>query len=137
MSNKSKHESKKSQYTAYKQKDSAKVNKTRKLEKHLKKHPNDAVGLQAKEKGVGRTRKNPVVKDGWVTADIRTFFDRLTYVFNKNVISCKNYTTAGSENLRVVAKIVKITKKAEKSPSVFKGKGQIHPFYTRKFKTNS
>lgn len=128
MSSKSAHLSKKSHYTAYKAKDSAKVNKTRKLQKHLKLHPNDTQGTEALKNGVGRTRKTPINKNGWVTEEVKNYYTSLTYVFIDHVINYKDYTTAGSNNLKAISQIIKLSKKAETAPSVFK-KGKVHPFY--------
>lgn len=61
----------KSRYAAYKAKDSVTKNAARALARHLKKHPNDEQALGAQAKGVGRTRKTPTARCGWVTDGVR------------------------------------------------------------------
>ena len=129
---KGKHESKKSQATAYKALDKAATNKTRKLKKHLKKHPNDAQGQEALRKGVGRTRKNPIAKNGWVTEGVRNFVKNYSIAFAYQTISYKELATMGSDNYMKVAQAIKLSKKTINSPPVYK-KGKIHPFYVNKF----
>lgn len=129
---KGKHVSKKAQATAYKALDKASVNKTRKLKKHLKKHPNDAQGAEALRSGVGRTRKTPTNKNGWVTEGIRNFVKNYSHSFAFQTISYKELATMGSENFMKVAQVLKLTRAAAKSPSVYR-KGKVHPFYTNKF----
>ena len=58
-------------YTAYKAKDTVTKNAKRKLARHLKKHPNDAQGKTALEQGVGRTRKTPTARCGWVSDGLK------------------------------------------------------------------
>lgn len=129
---KGKHESKKSQATAYKVLDKASVNKTRKLKKHLKNHPNDTQGAEALRVGVGRTRKNPINKNGWVSEGIRNFVKNYSISFAYQTISYKELSTVGRENSMKIAQGLKLSKIATNSPPVFK-KGGIHPFYTNKF----
>lgn len=62
----------KNRYAAYKAKDNVTRNAKRKLERHLKKHPKDEQGKTALEKGVGRTRKTPSARFGWVTDGIKS-----------------------------------------------------------------
>ena len=64
---------KKSKYTAYTAKGSAIKNAKRKLERHLKKHPNDAQGAAALKAGVNATRKPSGVRLGWLQEDVKTF----------------------------------------------------------------
>jgi hypothetical protein len=61
----------KGRYAAYKAKDNVTKNAKRKLERHLKKHPNDTQGKNALEKGVGRTRKTPNTRLGWVSEGVK------------------------------------------------------------------
>lgn len=63
-------ESKKSAYASYEKLDKAKVNAERKLQKHLKKHPNDKQASEAVG-NVGRTRKNPTTRLGWVDKNLK------------------------------------------------------------------
>ena len=46
-------------------------NAKRKLEKHIKAHPNDLQSIQALKNGVGRTRKTPTEALGWVKEDVK------------------------------------------------------------------
>ncbi len=122
----------KAQYAAYKAKDSATKNKTRKLLKHLKKHPNDAQALEAQKKGVGYRRKNPIAKNGWVTEEVRDFVKKYTLVFQDFTLSYKELSTMGKENSMKVAQAVKLMKKAAKLPPVF-NKGKVTAYYLNKF----
>ena len=129
---KGKHESKKAQANAYKALDKAATNKTRKLKKHLKNHPNDVQGQDALKKGVGRTRKNPISKNGWVTEGVRNFVKNYSIAFAFQTISYKELATMGKDNYQKVAQALKLSRTVAKHPPVYK-KGKIHPFYTNKF----
>lgn len=107
---KGKHESKKAQANAYKALDKASINKTRKLKKHLKNHPNDEQGAVALKQGVGRTRKNPLAKNGWVTEGVRNFVKNFSIAFQYQTISYKELATMGRENCMKVAQVMKISK---------------------------
>jgi len=61
--------SKKNFYALYAREDRAAKNKQRKLEKHLKLHPNDAQAQKASGE-VGRTRKNPMARLGWTNKQL-------------------------------------------------------------------
>lgn len=122
----------KAQYAAYKAKDSATKNKTHKLLKHLKKHPNDAQALEAQKKGVGYRRKNPIAKNGWVTEEVRDFVKKYSLVFQDFTLSYKELSTMGKENSMKVAQAVKLMKKAANLPPVF-NKGKVTAYYLNKF----
>lgn len=126
------HASKKAQATAYQALNKAAVNKTRKLKKHLKKHPNDVQGATALSKGVGRTRKNPTNKNGWVQDGVRNFISNYSLQFAFQTINYKDLVTIGSENFKCIAQVIKQSKKMAKAPPLYK-KGVLHPFYTNKF----
>lgn len=64
---------KKAKNTVYKAKDSAAKNAKRKLERHLKKHPNDAQGASALKAGVNSIRKPSGIRLGWVQEDVKAF----------------------------------------------------------------
>ena len=64
---------KKSRYTAYTAKGSAAKNAKLKLERHLKKHPNDEQGAAALKAGVNSTRKPSGVRLGWLQEEVKTF----------------------------------------------------------------
>lgn len=68
MAKKGSNAGQKGRYAAYKAKDNVTKNAKRKLERHLKKHPNDA---QAQAASPGRTRKTPNVRCGWVTDGVK------------------------------------------------------------------
>ena len=55
-------------YSAYKAKDNVTKNAKRKLERHLKKHPNDAQAAAATPR---RTRKTPTARFGWVKDGVK------------------------------------------------------------------
>lgn len=97
----------KAQYTAYKAKNSASVNKTRKLLKHLKNHPNDAQAAVAAKKGVGYARKNPGSKNGWVTESVRGFVQNFAMHFKFGAIKYKDLPTMGRYNSMKVAAVIK------------------------------
>ena len=63
----------KNRYAAYKAKDNVTRNAKRKLERHLKKHPNDEQGAAALKAGVNTTRKPSGVRLGWLQEDVKTF----------------------------------------------------------------
>ena len=58
----------KMRYAAYKAKDNVTKNAKRKLERHLKKHPDDA---QAQVAVPRRTRKTPTARCGWVKDNVK------------------------------------------------------------------
>ena len=64
---------KKARNSAYSAKGSAIKNAKRKLERHLKKHPNDEQGAAALKAGVNTTRKPSGVRLGWLQEDVKTF----------------------------------------------------------------
>lgn len=64
---------KKSQHTAYAAKGSAAKNAKRKLERHLKKYPNDLQGAAALKAGVNSIRKPSGTRLGWVQEDVKAF----------------------------------------------------------------
>ena len=129
---KGKHESKKAQATAYKVLGKTATNKKRKLQRHLKNHPNDSQGQEALRKGVGRTRKTPNAKNGWVTEGVRNFVKNYTIAFAFQTISYKELATMGSENYKKVAQVLKFSRKVAQQPPLYK-KGKVHPFYVNKF----
>lgn len=61
----------KNRYAAYKAKDNVTKNAALKLARHLKKHPNDEQAQGAQARGVGRTRKTPTARCGWVSDSVR------------------------------------------------------------------
>ena len=61
----------KTKYTTYGLKGNCEKNAKRKLEKHIKAHPNDLQSIQALKNGVGRTRKTPTEALGWVKEDVK------------------------------------------------------------------
>ena len=129
---KGKHESKKAQATAYKALGKTATNKKRKLQRHLKKHPNDSQGQEALRTGVKRTRKTPNAKNGWVTEGIRNFVKNYSIAFAFQTISYKELATMGKDNYQKVAQVLKLSRTVAKHPPVYK-KGKIHPFYVNKF----
>ena len=74
MSNKTKSSAaKKARYAAYAAKGSAAKNAKRKLERHLKKYPNDLQGAAALKAGVNSIRKPSGTRLGWVQEDVKAF----------------------------------------------------------------
>ena len=74
MSNKTKgNAAKKARYAAYSAKGSAAKNAKRKLERHLKKYPNDLQGAAALKAGVNSIRKPSGTRLGWVQEDVKAF----------------------------------------------------------------
>lgn len=69
---------------AYKAKDSRTINAKRRLERHLKKHPEDAQA-QAALKGVAtrKFRVKPVNKNGWVKETLRASMIYVPYLTGK------------------------------------------------------
>ena len=64
---------KKSRNAAYAAKGSAAKNAKRKLERHLKKYPNDLQGAAALKAGVNSIRKPSGTRLGWVQEDVKAF----------------------------------------------------------------
>ena len=72
MSNKLKpSKTKQDRYSLYKTKDNVTKNAKRKLEAHIRKFPNDLQAQKALKNGVGRTRKTPNERLGWVKDDVK------------------------------------------------------------------
>ena len=89
-------------YTAYKNLNRFEKNRERKIQKHLKKFPND---IQAKEalKNPGNYRKKPEQKLGWVTKEVALYYGNASIPLTTK------------ENLTQVAKVIKLTKKVAKA----------------------
>lgn len=62
----------KKQYGTYKSLSKFTINKKRKLERHLKKHPQDAQAVEAKS-GITYSRKKPINKLGWLSESVKRF----------------------------------------------------------------
>lgn len=74
------------QYGTYQSKGSYTTNKKRKIEKHLKSHPNDNQSLQALKNVGPYSRKKPTSKLGWINESVR---NASTYV---PAVSSKGHT---------------------------------------------
>lgn len=97
MSNKTKGSAaKKARYTAYNAKGSALKNAKRKLERHVKKHPNDEQGAAALKAGLNAIRKPSGTRLGWVQEEVKSFL---------------NHTPPSRALARQVAQILSFSKK--------------------------
>lgn len=61
-------------YAIYQANNRTAINKKNRLAKHLKNHPNDEQAQQATSRGVGRTRKTPNERLGWLTESLKSAF---------------------------------------------------------------
>lgn len=87
---------KKAKHTAYNAKGSALKNTKRKLERHLKKHPNDEQAAAVLKSGVNAIRKPSGTRLGWVQEEVKSFL---------------NHTPPSRALARQVAQILSFSKK--------------------------
>ncbi len=89
-------------YAAYASKGNFAKNALRKVQRHLKKHPNDTQAQKALKSVPGSpTRKKPLNKGGWVSEDVRSFMSHLPFltpmqgrVYNQQVVATKTNVTS-------------------------------------------
>lgn len=105
-------------YGAYKLKDSYKLNRIAKIEKHLKLHPNDEKA-KAALKANPNIRKAPTNKLGWVQDSVRFFYGKeVPVVLRKKEAQdlakvAKIISKANNIQLHNTPKVVEKTKKVK------------------------
>ena len=113
---------KKSKYTAYTAKGSAAKNAKLKLQRHLKKHPNDDQAAAALKAGVNSTRKTSGSRLGWVQDDVKSFL---------------GHTPPSRTLARQVAQVLALSKKIARMQLTKVEQSQRRVSRTKKAKANA
>lgn len=104
---------KQDRYALYAKLDNVTKNAERKLARHLKKHPNDTQAAKAVG-NVGRTRKNPTARLGWVNG--QEFLKNTFKVFVGGKSESEHSSPVRRHLTQSLAQIVSLSKRLDRIP---------------------